>query len=239
MKRFLLMILAVALAYGVSGQDKAALPGFLQLSALSDKSLLTRINVNDSLIEVTPDNERLLRQIAEKSLTVVRRDANLPLRKFKNSAFLAFNADSNTKYIADKLAEKGVEVFLIPEGTPNEDIYNLRYKLNGYDKIVVSFHAGDSLLASGALHPAASPDPYQFKMFASLGVRHGNIGVYFGNPSDLDAFTRDLKDFDVLIVGYEDTRYNCEAAAKIILGEIKPSGILPIDTEHFRKGTSK
>ena len=239
MKRFLLLFLAAALAYGVSAQDKVACPGFLQLSALSDRSLLTRINVNDSLIEVTPENERALREIAEKSLTVVRRDANLPLKKFSNCAFLAFNANGNTKYIAEKLAERGVEVFLIPEGTPNEDIYNLRYKLNGYDKIVVSFHAGESPLSSGVLHPVASPDPYQFKMFASLGVRHGNIGVYFGNPSDLDAFTRDLKDFDVLIVGYEDTRYNCEAAVKIILGEIKPSGILPIDTKYFRKGTSK
>ncbi len=239
MKRFSLLFLAVMMASGLSGQEKAAIPGFLQLSALSDKSLLTRINVNDSLIDVTPENERLLREISEKSLTVVRRDANLPLRKFGRSAYLAYNANANTGYIADRLAEKGVEVFLIPEGTPYEDIYRLRYKLNDYDKIVVSFQAGDSPLADGTLHPVTSPNPYQFKMFASLGVRHSNIGVYFGNPSDLDAFTRDLKDFDVLIVGYEDTRYNCEAAVRIILGEIKPSGILPIDTEHFRKGTSK
>lgn len=239
MKKRVLTALAVMIACIATAQENTDYPGALQISALRDKALLQRIASSEKPSVGTPEYESLMQEISDKSLTAVRRDHNLPLKKFEKSAFLAFNADENTKYIADRLAENGVEVFLFPEGTPDEVFYNIRYKLNDYNKIVVCYHAGDSLCADGTRRAKTKPDKLQFKMYASLGVRHGNIGVYFGDPTDLDAFDRDLKDFDVLIVGYEDTKYNCKAAAKIILGEIKPEGVLPVETKHFKKGTSK
>lgn len=239
MKKTTLAVLAFLLAFTALAQGTSTCFSVLQLSALDDRALLSRIGSGDVPAPGTGEYEALMQEIADKSLTAVRRDHNLPLKKFEKCAYLAFNANENTRYIADRLAEKGVDVFLFPQGTPNEEFYNLRYRLNEYNKIVVSFHAGDSLSADGVRHPVTGPDPYQFKMYASLGVRHSNIGVYFGDPADLDSFGRDLKDFDVLIVGYEDNRYNCEAAVRIILGEIETSGVLPVDTKYFRKGTSK
>ena len=239
MKKRVLTALAVMIACIATAQENTDYPGALQISALRDKALLQRIASSEKPSVGTAEYEALMQEISDKSLTVVRRDHNLPLKKFEKSAFLAFNADENTKYIADRLAEKGVDVFLFPEGTPNEEFYNIRYKLNDYNKIVVCYHAGNSLCADGTRRAKTKPDKLQFKMYASLGVRHGNIGVYLGDPTDLDAFDRDLKDFDVLIVGYEDTQYNCKAAAKIILGEIKPEGVLPVETKHFKKGTSR
>ena len=239
MKKTVLTFFSVMIAFIATAQENTDYPGALQISALNDKALLQRIASSEKPSVGTPEYEALMQEISDKSLTAVRRDHNLPLKKFEKSAFLAFNADENTKYIADRLAEKGVDVFLFPEGTPNEEFYNIRYKLNDYNKIVVCYHAGDSLCADGTRRAKTKPDKLQFKMYASLGVRHGNIGVYFGDPTDLDAFDRDLKDFDVLIMGYEDTKYNCKAAAKIILGEIKPEGVLPVETKHFKKGTSR
>ena len=188
---------------------------------------------------VSPDKEALIQEIADKSLTLVRRGSKVAVKKFEGCAYVAYCASENSRYLTDRLREKGVTVFELKEGATNEEIYNLRLELNDYKDIIVGFHAGDGRLPSGRPRRSTEITPEQFKTLSSLGVRHYATGIYFGNPYDLNDFWKDPGDFNTLIIGYEDSKYNNIAAAKILLGEIEPEGVLPVAAWNFPCGLSK
>ena len=189
---------------------------------------------------VRPATEALIQEVADKSLTAIRRDGSIPMKRFEGCAYVAYNASDNSRYLTDRLREKGVTVFELQEGATNEEIYNLRLELNDYKDIVVGFHSGSAKGRSGGPRRTTSITPEQFKTLSSLGVRHRATGIYFGIPYDLNSFWwKDILDFNSFIIGYEDTKYNNIAAAKILLGEIEPQGVLPVAAGNYPCGYSK
>lgn len=188
---------------------------------------------------IRPKTEELIQKIADKSLTIVKGSSFLPMEKFENCAYIAYNESENSKYLTDMLKEKGVEVFNLKEGVSNEELYNLRLKLNDYKNVIVGFHSGSPKKRTGGPRRTTSIDSAQFKILSSLGVRHKAVGIYFGIPYDLNNFKEDYTQFKCFMIGYEDTKYNNIAAGKILLGKIKAEGTLPVAAGIYECGFSE
>lgn len=189
---------------------------------------------------VRPQTEELIQEIADKSITVVRKRGSLPhIKDWSSTAYIAYHPSENTKYITDRLKEKGVAIFEIPEGASNELIYNVRKELfHKYKRVIVGFHSGSPTSRTGGPRRMTKITPEQFQILSSLGVRHNAICLYFGIPYDFNGFKR-YKDFNCIVMGYEDTKYNNTAAAKLLFGEIKAEGQLPVAAGKYRCGRSR
>jgi len=188
---------------------------------------------------VRPETEALIQEVADKSITMLRRDSHLPLKRFDKCAYVAYCTSENSKYLIDRLKEKGVDIFYFNERSTSEELFTIRYKLLDYKTVIVGFHSGTPKMRSGGPRRTTIITPQMFKTLSSLGVRHEAIGIYFGIPYDLNEFGNDYKDFDCFMIGYEDTKYNNIAAAKILLGEMEAQGELPVAAGKYKCGYSK
>lgn len=189
---------------------------------------------------VRPETEKLIQEIADKSVTVLRKKGRLPyIKNWESTAYIAFNPSENSKYITDRLEEKGVKIFNIPEGASNEYIYNIRKEIfHKYKRVIIGFHSGSPVARTGGPRRMTKITPEQFQILSSIGVRHNAICLYFGIPYDFNNYER-LRDFNCIVMGYEDTKFNNIAVGKLLFGEIKSEGELPVAVGKFKCGRSR
>lgn len=189
---------------------------------------------------VRPETEKLIQEIADKSVTVLRKKGRLPyIKNWESTAYIAFNPSENSKYITDRLEEKGVKIFNIPEGASNEYIYNIRKEIfHKYKRVIIGFHSGSPVARTGGPRRMTKITPEQFQILSSIGVRHNAICLYFGIPYDFNNYER-LRDFNCIVMGYEDTKFNNIAVRKLLFGEIKSEGELPVAVGKFKCGRSR
>jgi beta-N-acetylhexosaminidase len=188
----------------------------------------------------SPNAERLNRQAAEASVTLLRNQNNtLPLnwsvlrKSRKKVATVSFGAYKPTVF--QKIAEEQIQApaFTIArKKTKARDIAKLRKALKKFNLVIVSIHGPDirpsNKLGYGKAETALINDL----------VKSGKaIVCFFDNAYAMNQF-EDLQDARALVVGYQQLTAVQEATAKVVFGQLKPKGHLPVSVNHhFKYGT--
>ena len=206
-----------------------------------------------------PEHIALIQEMADQSMTLVDNKLGiLPIDMSKKIAYVAYNAkripmhreygdieglsgynpetgmvDSTTLMYQHLLKEaKGekreargeVHYFALDKKSSKKDIAAVEKQLSDYEVVILACHdprgrSRKDLIAEEHV-----------KMMESLVKKHHPVLVHYGSPYGLS----DLpwkEELGGLLVAYKDSESNQKAAAKVLTGEIKAVGELPVTVE--------
>ncbi|WP_223815996.1 glycoside hydrolase family 3 protein [Adhaeribacter rhizoryzae] len=176
------------------------------------------------------------RRLAEGAITMLHNKRNIlplekPKRKKQKIAVLAVGAARPT-FFQRKLAERTpIEAFWLPRRSTKKNRDILTKKLNKHSRVIIAIY-GPSIRPSNHLGLSKEERDLVDKLIRDKQV----IVTLFDNAYTLNQFS-DMARTNGLIVGYQQLPAVQEAAAKLIFGEIKPNGKLPVTVNsHFRYG---
>lgn len=181
----------------------------------------------------TIQSDFLNRQFAEKTLTVIKNEANiLPIKDLsKKIAVVSIDASQPTPF--QKMAENytATENFFIPQNAPDSVINRVVEQTKNHDLIVVGVHLNN--IRPAAKYGLTDANKKAIKALANSGKA---IITLFGNPYSLDKI-EDLDKAKGILMAYQLTNYMEEAAAQGIFGGIAMNGTLPVTVnEKYKLG---
>lgn len=166
---------------------------------------------------VTDINQR----ITDNAITVLSNRSVMPLREGAKLASVAIGASGITDF--QKLLKTqfpGIALYSIDDVSSMEELEAIQVKLNDAD-VVLNHIEGMNVRARYGV----STGMIQFVDI--LAKDNKNIFLLFGNPYALTYF-ENLKDAEGLVVGYQDMAEMLNSAIKLLKGEIKSEGKLPV-----------
>ncbi|MGV3586140.1 MAG: glycoside hydrolase family 3 protein [Adhaeribacter sp.] len=176
------------------------------------------------------------RRLAEGAITVLHNKRNIlplekPKRKNQKIAVLAVGAARPT-FFQRKLAERApIEAFWLPRRSTKKNRDLLTKKLKKHSRVIIAIY-GPSIRPSNHLGLSKEERDLVDKLIRDKQV----IVTLFDNAYTLNQFS-DMARTNGLIVGYQQLPAVQEAAARLIFGEIKPNGKLPVTVNsHFHYG---
>ncbi|MGW4212876.1 glycoside hydrolase family 3 N-terminal domain-containing protein [Lentzea sp. NPDC004789] len=179
----------------------------LKMKLLRGVMLNAEVDVN-KVDQIVGSNAQAAQKIADRTVTAVRNDAQaIPLNA--TAALVVGTSDATTSALATRI--KAAKVVTATSPTPAQTQQALAAAANA-DKIVV-------------LTNNLSTRPAQLDLLNQL-VATGKpvIAVATGNPYDVA-----YSNAKTWLATYSTTTVSVEALAKILLGETKPQGKLPVD----------
>ncbi|WP_207432325.1 glycoside hydrolase family 3 protein [Sabulibacter ruber] len=181
-----------------------------------------------------PHAHEMLRQLAEGSLTLLQNKRNqIPLenKKRRTIASLAVGG-TRTTFFQKKIKEQlAVKDYFLPRRTKKKDLEKLRKELLKHDLLLISIY-GPSIRPSNNL----GFTPEDRALVNELIRKKRSIVVLFDNAYTLNRF-EDVHQATALLVGYQQLPAVQAAAARLIMGNLKPQGKLPVTVnKHFQYG---
>ncbi|AZS14706.1 beta-N-acetylhexosaminidase [Paenibacillus lutimineralis] len=179
-------------------------------------------------VPLTPqvDSEALLREVAERSVTLVRDSGNLPLNKQKPLLVIWPELRHRTEVdepsvhqytLLNALQPYSDKVSLSVIGTrPDEgEVLEVLKRSTDFEQIVVVTYTAEGEIPEGQSH-----------LVNALNRMHGASVVVIStrNPYDVESF----KDVGTYICLYENRQFSLDAVAKVLMGEFTPQGKLPV-----------
>lgn len=206
------------------------------LSADYDKYVDTAKLTNST---VRPKTEKLIQQISDLTMTVVRGGEFLPIKANKASkkvAYVAFNAisEASVQFGRELGKTMAYDRFDIPGDATPQQIEEVAKAIKKYKDVIVCFHSGKPRRSTGGPKRFASIESDQFEQIAQWSKKHRLYGIYLGNPYDLNKMPAHKK-FRTFIIGYADSYQNNKAAARAVAkgGAI---GVLPVAASDYPSG---
>jgi beta-N-acetylhexosaminidase len=185
------------------------------------------LNRIDSIVS-GPETGELATEIAEKAITLVRRENGaLPLDATRKTVFLGvsngFDGDSTAATFNRTLRENGMrhQSFVIQENTSAETLERARGAIADADIVIVGMFGR---VRSGAKNSVGLPEKGVALIRETLSSGKQVIGIGFGNPYSLQAFP----EMQTYIATYGDMSSLQRAAARAMTGKIGFSGKLPV-----------
>jgi len=179
-------------------------------------------------VPLTPqaDSEALLREVAERSVTLVRDSGNLPLSKQKPLLVIWPELRHRTEVdepsvhqytLLNALQPYSDKVSLSVIGTrPDEgEVLEVLKRSTDFEQIAVVTYTAEGEIPEGQSH-----------LVNALNRMHGSNVVVIStrNPYDVESF----KDVGTYICLYENRQFSLDAVAKVLMGEFTPQGKLPV-----------
>jgi beta-N-acetylhexosaminidase len=163
----------------------------------------------------------LRKQIAENAITLLN-DPNQIIQKLKSNTYkkAAYVGVGTTKenFFSNALKEAGVQTILF---APTNEKENKRFirSLKEYDIVIVGIH-------NMAAYPTSNYglDPNEISMVQTISSTNNCLSVLFGNPYALKNFCS----VSGFLVAYDEAEETQQIAAKIISGQLKAKGKLPV-----------
>lgn len=138
---------------------------------------------------------------------------------------------------AETLSETlGVDSYFLPRGFKLEDLKEICGKLQGYRTVVIGFHDTDTRPQKN--YGIEDPEIYDYIGQWAENGKQRLVGVYCGSPYALDVMPW-YKDFKQFYIAWADNVYNCSAVGRIIRGESKAQGVMPVSAGGLKCGTAK
>ena len=187
----------------------------------------------------TAESDKLNREFAEASVTVLRNHKNtLPLswtKLYKNKtkvASISFGVSKPTVF--QKLAQEQIQApafTLERKNTKARELRNLRKALKKFDLLLIGVY-GPNLRPSNNLGYGKPETEFLNEL-----VRSGKaVVLFFDNAYALHQF-EELENARALVVGYQQITPVQKAVAKVVFGQLKPRGTLPVTVNaHFKYG---
>lgn len=176
-----------------------------------------------------PEHTELAREIAERSITVVRNRRNLlPLLGTRSADVVSVTYRRPHDLLAGKYMDArlrdvypGLRTFRLDRDTPESVYDDLKRDARGADLVVVSLHV------NGVAREDDPALPEEVTDFVHLLERRRtpHIAISFGNPYLIGEFP----DVQAYMLAWGGNRHSQVAAAKALFGEIATPGRLPIE----------
>lgn len=204
------------------------------------KSRLTPLDEIDRIVS-GKDVGVLAREIAERSVTLVRNDQNLvPLAPMKDDArifnLVITNGDDRL-YVANSfvatMKREGykLDTIVLDDRSSEAEVAKALEKAQGADLIIASLYGR---VRTGQMRSVGLPEPGAKALSTLIERKARIVGISFGNPYLLQNF-RNLQTY---MVAYGDMSSLQQAAALALVGEIDITGKLPISLpDLYPRGT--
>jgi hypothetical protein len=201
----------------------------------------------------------LIQEMADQSMTLVDNKAELvPFDMKKKIAYGAYNAkhipmhreygdieglsgynpatgmvDSTTlmyqhllkaSVAAANYLQSNIHYFTLDKKSTTKDIQQVNKQLDNYDIVILACHDPRGRSRKDLINPE------HLEAMESIVKKHHPLLVHFGSPYGLNDLPW-AKELGGILVGYKDSESNQKAAAKILTGEIKAVGQLPVSLD--------
>jgi beta-glucosidase-like glycosyl hydrolase len=201
----------------------------------------------------------LIQEMADQSMTLVDNKAELvPFDMKKKIAYVAYNAkhipmhreygdieglsgynpatgmvDSTTLMYqhllkasvgAANYLQSNIHYFTLDKKSTTKDIQQVNKQLDNYDIVILACHDPRGRSRKDLINPE------HLEAMESIVKKHHPLLVHFGSPYGLNDLPW-AKELGGILVGYKDSESNQKAAAKILTGEIKAVGQLPVSLD--------
>ena len=206
-----------------------------------------------------PEHIALIQEMADQSMTLVDNKAGLvPFDMKKKIASVAYNAkhipmhreygdieglsgynpatgmvDSTTlmyqhllkaSVAAANYLQSNIHYFTLDKKSTTKDIQQVNKQLDNYDIVILACHDPRGRSRKDLINPE------HLEAMESIVKKHHPLLVHFGSPYGLNDLPW-AKELGGILVGYKDSESNQKAAAKILTGEIKAVGQLPVSLD--------
>ncbi|GGF88055.1 beta-N-acetylhexosaminidase [Paenibacillus aceti] len=197
-----------------------------RIAAAADAEVETnRLSVS---VPLTPqaESEALLREAAERSVTLVHDSGNLPLSKDESTLVIwpelrhrtevdEPSVHQYTLYNALQPYSNNISLSVIGTRPEEEEVLEVLKRSTDFEQIVVVTYTAEGEIPEGQSH-----------LVNALIRMHGSkvVVVSTRNPYDLKSF----KDVGTYICLYENRQFSLDAVAKVLMGKLTAKGKLPV-----------
>ncbi len=190
-------------------------------SGLSNKNFVNPENIISDLNR--PEARQLNQQLADAAVTILNSDSQIRnLDLSKKTALVSMGTPGLTTFLnMMKPLLPNSLIFLLPKDASDNDINNVRTELKAYDQIIVSIH--DTRRRPGAVLDYTAGLK---TLIADIAGMNSMITL-FANPYSITGLPG-IEKVKTLIVNYQNSEEAQKASAKLINGQLKASGKLPV-----------
>jgi beta-N-acetylhexosaminidase len=172
---------------------------------------------------------QLIQQLSDAAVTLLKGDQQsvklIPLQK---TAIVSIGVEGYTVFQSE-LAKwtTNSHLFTVNKSTPVADLNRLLNLLNQYDKVYVSIHDTRTRPASKLDYSAGVKE-----FIAALSAHNNVVTTVFANPYTI-AGLPGIEKSSALMACYQMSPELQRSAVKVIIGQLKPTGKLPVSVNVF------
>lgn len=179
-----------------------------------------------------PESIALNQRLADAAVTILNSDSQIKnLDKNKKTAIISMGAaGTNTFHNMVKAQLDNTVHFILPKNSSNNDIINVSKELRNYDQIIVA-------IQDTRKRPAATLDyNNSMKLFIAELAKMNSTMVVFANPYSI-AGLPGIEAAKTIILNYQNSEEAQKASARVITGNLKAKGKLPVSiSSSFKNG---
>ena len=198
--------------------------GLNNLQALKTTNVVPELN--------RPESIALNQRLADAAVTILNSDNQVRnLDKNKKTAIISMGATGfNTFQTMLKSDLDNSFHFILSKDASNNDVVNVSKELRNYDQIIVAIH--DSRRRPGAVLDYSNT----MKLFIAELAKMNSTMVLFANPYTI-AGLPGIETAKTIILNYQNSVEAQKASARIITGNLKAKGKLPVSiSAAFKNG---
>jgi beta-N-acetylhexosaminidase len=171
----------------------------------------------------------LVQQLSDAAVTVLKGNAStLKLNPFLKTAILSIGVSSPTVF-QQEVAKSfpNSKLFMVDKNTPADELKNILGLLSQYQQVIVGIH-------DTRLRPQSKLDYTSDVrlMIADLAARKNTVISVFANAYTI-AGLPGIENSNALMVCYQMSPELQKSAAKVLTGNLKPTGKLPVSVNVF------
>lgn len=182
------------------------------------------INPNNIISDLNrPESQALNQKLADAAVTILNTDARIRnFDKTKKTAIVSIGTTEISAFQKNlKPAFDNSMFFILPKNASDNDIVNVSRELKNYDQIIVSIH-------DSRKRPAAVLDyNNSLKLLIAEMAKMNSMFAIFANPYTL-AGLPGIEAAKTIVINYQNTDEAQNAASRVIKGELKANGKLPV-----------
>lgn len=182
----------------------------------------------------SPENELVIRQLTEASLTILRNRNIMPLMRLDTLKIATVNLGETSENPFQQMVSRYTDAdhYNLSGDATRQEIENLTAKLKSYNLVITGIHGMHSF--PGRNYGVGQGQSEAVKI---LTGNHKTITLFFGNAYALRFFPG-IENSSALILAYQDNGYTQELAVQALFGAIDATGKLPVTVDHrFRAGS--
>jgi beta-N-acetylhexosaminidase len=186
------------------------------------------INKGDVVSQMNSiENELVVRQLTESTLTAIKNENLLPLMRLDTLRIATVNIGASGKSFQDMVSRYSeADHFSLSVDASTSDIETLLQKLNSYN-LVIAGVGGLRSFPGGNFGVTGS----QVKAVEIMAAKTRLITLFFGNAYALRFFSG-IEKSSALVVTYQDNTFAQELAVQALFGAIDITGRLPVTPDN-------
>lgn len=197
--------------------------GLHQLSPVNTNGLINDLN--------SPTERALTQELTDAAITLLKGEQLIPLRNDFVRKTAIITVGVNEPSIFAKVIKKempNTTLFIIPKNISIKEMEAVKIELKKFDLNLLGIYDTRS-------RPAATLDyGIELKLFIADLTKRNTITTIFANPYAI-AGLPGIETSKGLIITYQNSKETETSAAKLLLGQLKPSGKLPVTINGFFK----